>query len=293
MNRVSIVIVSYNTRDLLLACVESAYASKGVPEPQVIVTDNASSDGSAQAVCEAFPQCTVIENGENLGFSKANNVGIARATGDYVLLLNPDTVVQPDVLAEMTEYMEKNPDVGMASCKLVTGDGSLDLACRRSFPSLWDGFCRASGLSALFPRSRLFARYNLTFLDENKTYEVDCVNGAFMFVRREAMNEVGLLDEDYFIYSEDVDWCYRFRRKGWKVVYHPATTTIHLKGQSGNPIARSMIPLHFRSMETFCRKHYFPRLGFTRRLMLLAGLRIWKRLTIARNALRRRKRTRP
>jgi len=289
----SVVIVSYKTRDLLLACVESVYASEGVPEPQIIVVDNASSDGSPKAVRDAFPRCVVIENAENMGFSKANNIGIARATGDYVLLLNPDTVLQPDVLADMTEYMEKHRDVGMATCKLVTGDGSLDLACRRSFPSLWDGFCRAAGLSALFPRSRLFARYNLTYFDESETREVDCINGAFMFVRREAMNDVGLLDEDYFIYSEDVDWCYRFWKKRWKVVYHPTTTTLHLKGQSGNPIARTMIPLNFRSMETFCRKHYFPRLGLVRRLMLLAGLRAWKWLTIARNALRRRKRTRP
>ena len=289
----SIIIVSYNTRDLLLACVESVYASEGVPEPQVIVVDNASSDGSPGAVRDAFPRCVVIENAENTGFSKANNIGIERATGDYVLLLNPDTVLQTDVLADMTEYMENHPDVGMATCKLITGDGSLDLACRRSFPSLWDGFCRAAGLSSLFPRSRLFARYNLTFLDEDETNEVEAVNGAFMFCRREAIGRVGSLDEDYFMYIEDLDWCLRFRKAGWKVVYRPTSTTIHYKGKSGNPRSGRMIRELFKSTEIFYRKHRFPEISRSHRACILISLWLWKWTTLFLNALRRKKRTRP
>jgi N-acetylglucosaminyl-diphospho-decaprenol L-rhamnosyltransferase len=189
--------------------------------------------------------------------------------------------------------MDEQRDVGMVSCKLVTQDGSLDLACRRAFPSLWDGFCRASGLSQWFPKSRLLAGYNLTYLDEHKTCEVDAVNGAFMFTRREAVEEVGLLDEDYFMYCEDLDWCFRFGRSGWKVVYHPAATTVHLKGQSGNPKSSAMIRELFRSTKMFYRKNCFAGMGPIRRASVLIGLDIWKWATLLRNALRTNKRTRP
>ena len=293
MESVSVIIVSYNTRDILLGCLRSVYASKCVDGLGVFVIDNSSTDTSVEAVHAAFPQCRVIANDENLGFSKANNLGLECAQGRYVLLLNPDTVVEPDVLQKMTEYMDKHPDVGMVSCKLVTGDGSLDLACRRSFPSLWDGFCRASGLSALFPRSRLFSRYNLTYLDEDETYEVDAVNGAFAFVRREAVEQVGPLDEDYFMYIEDLDWCYRFRKAGWKIAYHPAATTVHLKGQSGNPRSPIMIRELFKSTEIFYRKHYFPHMRAFGTVLMLASLRLWKWTTLLRNAVRPEKRTRP
>jgi GT2 family glycosyltransferase len=163
--------------------------------------------------------------------------------------------------AKMVALMDEQQDVGMVSCRLVTQDGSLDLACRRAFPSLWDGFCRASGLSQWFPKSRLLAGYNLTYLDEHKTCEVDAVNGAFMFARREAVEEVGLLDEDYFMYCEDLDWCFRFGRSGWKVVYHPAATTVHLKGQSGNPKSSAMIRELFRSTKLFIVKLFLRRWG--------------------------------
>ena len=146
----------------------------------------------------------------------------------------------------------------MVSCKLVLLDGSLDLACRRSFPSLLDGFSRAAGLSKVFPRSRLFSRYNVTYLDENATYEVDAVNGAFMMTRREAVNQVGLLDPDYFMYMEDLDWCFRFRRHGWRIFYFPETEVIHLKGRSGNENSSPMIREFFKSMDLFCIKNYFP-----------------------------------
>ncbi|UCD58574.1 MAG: glycosyltransferase family 2 protein [Candidatus Hydrogenedentota bacterium] len=289
----SIIIVSYNTRDLLLAALRSVYGSSYLVEPEVIVVDNASSDGSPEAVRAQFPRCTVIANEENLGFSRANNMALKRAHGRYILLLNPDTVLEPEVLQKMENYMDNRPDVGMVSCKLITADGSLDLACRRSFPSLWDGLCRASGASGLFPKSRLFARYNLTYLDENETCEVDAVNGAFMFVRREAAEQVGLLDEDYFMYIEDLDWCYRFREAGWKIIYHPAASALHLKGKSGNQHSSAMIRELFKSTETFYRKHYFPRIGITHKVLLTQSLALWKWTTLAKNALRNTKRTRP
>jgi GT2 family glycosyltransferase len=293
MTKISIVIVSYNTREILLNYLRSVYSSTGDVELEVFVVDNASSDGTVDAIRGEFPQCTVIANEANVGFSRANNQAVRLCNGRYILLLNPDTAVEPDVLAKMVAFMDEQPDVGMVSCRLVTGDGSLDLACRRAFPSLWDGFCRASGLSQLFPDSKLLARYNLTYLDEDQTCEVDAVNGAFMFARREDIEEVGLLDEDYFMYSEDLDWCFRFGKSGWKIVYHPAATTVHLKGQSGNPKSSAMIREMFRSTKLFYRKNCFPQMGPIRRASILISLDIWKWRTLLKNALRTSKRTRP
>jgi GT2 family glycosyltransferase len=293
MIRISVIIVSYNTRDLLLDCLSSVYASEGDLDLEVFVVDNASSDGSVDVVGEYFPECTVIAGTENVGFSKANNKALRIATGDYILLLNPDTIMDANVLAAMTAYMEQNPDVGMCSCKLVLGDGSLDLACRRSFPSFWDGFCRAVGLSALFPRIPLFTRYNLTHLNENETYPVDAVNGAFMFTRREAVEEVGFLDEDYFMYAEDLDWCFRFGKAGWKVMYHPVATTVHFKGQSSKARSSAMIREMFKSTKLFYRKHYYPSMSPTKRFLMTLGLEAWKRMSLVKNAMRAEKRTRP
>ncbi len=289
----SVIVVSYNTRELLLECLRSVYDSTYSSDLQVIVVDNASQDGSAEAVRSHFPEGLLIANSENTGFSRANNLGIEHARGRYLLLLNPDTALDSDVLEKMTEYMDIHRDVGMVSCKLVAGDGSLDLACRRSFPSLWDGLCRASGLSKLFPKSRLFARYNLTYLDEDQTYMVDAVNGAFMFTRREAVRQVGLLDEDYIMYIEDLDWCYRFQKAGWKIVYHPVATTLHLKGQSARQNSSEMISELFRSTKTFYRKHYFPNVGPLREMLVVQSLSLWKWTTLARNSMRRVKRTQP
>src|SRR5690606_20584224 len=152
---------------------------------------------------------------------------------DYVLLLNPDTIVLDHAFDRPIAFLRAHPRAGMVSCRLVKADGTLDLACRRSFPTAFDGFCRAVGLSRLFPRSRWFARYNVTYRDEHQPARVDAVNGAFMLVPRAVMNEVGYLDESYFMYMEDLDWCYRFGAHGWEVYYDPSATVVHLKGESG------------------------------------------------------------
>ena len=293
MLRISVVIVSYNTRALVLKCLRTVFQSLGDLDLEVFLVDNASHDGTAQAVREEFPQCQVIANERNEGFSRANNKAMRESTGDYVLLLNPDTMVSEDVLEKMLHFMETNPDVGMVSSKLVTEDGSLDLACRRSFPSIWDGLCRAAGISHRFPKSRLFARYNLTYLDEDETYEVDAVNGAFMFTRREAVEEVGLLDEAFFMYMEDLDWCYRFKQAHWKIMYHPVATTIHLKGKSSNSRSSRMIRELFKSSALFYKKHQFAHIGPVQKSFILMGLSLWKYTTLIRNAFRTEKRTRP
>lgn len=290
---VSVVIVNYNTRDLLLSCLQSVYASEGIGDPEVFVVDNGSSDGSVEAVSKQFPCVNVISCGRNMGFSRANNLAIPRAYGKYVLLLNPDTRVEKDCLRKMVAFMDHHPEVGISTCKVLLGDGKLDLACRRSFPGLWAGFCRASGLSALFPRSKVFAGYNLTFLDENETHEVEAVNGAFMFCRRSGIDEVGLLDEDYFMYIEDLDWCYRFRAAGWRIAYYPVAVTYHFKGQSSRANSEAMIRELFRSTRLFYRKHYGKRWTLVKRWTVEGGLWLWEYMTLARNALRKEKRTRP
>jgi GT2 family glycosyltransferase len=289
-----VVIVSYNTRILTLQAIESVLqATWDSGRVHLHVVDNASSDGSVAAIRERFPEVLVIDPRENLGFSKANNRAIRESEGDFVLLLNPDTIVGKDSLVKMESYLKENSDVGMVTCRLELENGELDLACRRSFPTMWDGMCRATGLSKLFPRSPVFSRYNLTYLDERETHDVDAVNGAFMFCRRAAIDQVGLLDEDFFMYGEDLDWCYRFRKAGWRIVYHPAATTVHLKGKSSGKKSVAMINELFRANEIFARKHYFPAYGPLRKAGFLLANRAWRRYTLLKNSLRKSKRARP
>ncbi len=259
---VGIVIVNYNTRDLLRTCLQTVYASRGQLSFEVCVVDNGSADGSADMVAAEFHQVRLIANADNHGYPAANNQGL-RAFGypdgadapRFALLLNPDTELPEDALTEMLAFMTARPDAGVAGPKLVRPDGSLDLACRRSFPSPAVSFYRLVGLSRLFPRSRRFGRYNLTYLDPDQTAEVDAVVGAFMLVRREAIRDAGLLDETFFMYGEDLDWCYRIKAAGWKVYYNPAVTVLHVKRASSQHSPRARVEF-WRAMELFYTKHY-------------------------------------
>ncbi len=262
MADLGIVIVNYNTRDLLQTCLETVYGSEGPVSFEVCVVDNGSTDGSAAMVAKMFPQTHLIANPDNRGYPAANNQGL-RAFGfphapdapRFALLLNPDTELPPNALREMVAFMESHPRAGVAGPKLVRRDGSLDLACRRSFPSPEVAFYRLTGLSRLFPRSRRFGRYNLTYLDPDQVSEVDAVVGAFMMVRREAIQQVGLMDETFFMYGEDLDWCYRIKMAGWKVYYNPAVTVLHIKRASSQRNPRARVEF-WRAMTIFYRKHY-------------------------------------
>jgi N-acetylglucosaminyl-diphospho-decaprenol L-rhamnosyltransferase len=257
-----IVIVSYNTRDLLRTCLETVHASEGKFSFKVCVVDNNSDDGSAAMVAAEFPQVHLIANADNLGYSKANNRGL-RGLGypnavdapRFALLLNSDTALGSDGLAGMLAFVEEHFDAGVAGPRLVLPDGSLDLACRRSFPSPAVSLYRFLGLSRLFPHSSRFGRYNLTYLSPDEMTEVDSVVGAFMMVRREAIRDVGLLDETFFMYGEDLDWCYRIKAAGWKVYYNPAVTVLHIKRASSRHSARAQVEF-WRAMDFFYRKHY-------------------------------------
>ena len=261
----AIVIVNYNTRDLLRACLRSVYASEGDFTFHVTVVDNDSQDGSVEMVRHEFPQARVIAAPMNGGFAYANNIGL-RAYGfgqgqpletlpRYALLLNPDTEVPPTALAEMLALMDARPELGASGPKLILPDGSLDKACRRSFPTPMSFIYRGLGLSKLFPNHPRFGQYNLTFLPEDQETEVDSVVGAFMLVRREALEDAGLLDESFFMYGEDLDWAYRIKQAGWKILYYPRVIVYHHKGAAsrGNVKARRAF---YDAMAIFVRKHY-------------------------------------
>ena len=257
-----IIIVNYNTRELLHRCLETVFASQGLTF-RVCVVDNASTDGSVALVTRAFPQVLLLENEENLGYPAANNQGLqalgfeqqGETVPRYALLLNPDTEVPPDGLAQMVAFMDDHPQAGAAGPKLVQPDGSLDLACRRSFPSPEVSFYRVIGLARLFPKSHRFGRYNLTYLDPDQEAEVDSVVGAYMQVRRETIWQVGLLDDSFFMYGEDLDWAYRIKAAGWKVYYYPQVTVLHVKRAASRHSARAQVEF-WRAMEIFYRKHY-------------------------------------
>lgn len=280
---IGIVIVSWNTQELLRRCLETVYASAGLETYRVVVVDNGSTDGSAEMVAEHFPQALLVAGHGNVGYPAGNNLGL-RALGyahqngiaapgspRYALLLNPDTELPPDALAHMLQFMEANPRVGVAGPKLVLPTGKLDLACRRSFPTPEVSLWRMLGFSKLFPRNRVFARYNLTYLDENETTEVDSVVGAFMIVRREVIDEVGLLDEVFFMYGEDLDWCKRIKEAGWKVMYYPQVQVLHIKRASSRQNKRSRVEF-VRAFLIFYNKHYRAQTPWWVHVAVLAGI---------------------
>ncbi|HSP88238.1 MAG TPA: glycosyltransferase, partial [Ignavibacteriaceae bacterium] len=251
----SIIIVNYNVKEFLQNLIHSIYKAGENLKYEIIIVDNASDDGSFELLNEKFPQIKLIVNDKNLGFSKANNIGLNKAKGKYLLLLNPDTIVQEDTFEKMINFFEKTPEAGMAGCKILNPDGTLQLACRRSFPGPWTSFCKVTGLSNLFPNSRLFAMYNLTYLNENETYEVDAISGSFMMLKREAYEKVGNLDEQFFMYGEDLDWCYRMQKAGFKVYYVHNTTIIHYKGESTKRSSIDETKVFYNAMHLFVKKH--------------------------------------
>jgi O-antigen biosynthesis protein len=253
---VSVIIVNYNVRDFLhQSLVSLQKALKGI-RSEIFVIDNASDDGSAEMVRRRFPRIRIIANTVNLGFAKANNMALRKARGKFLLLINPDTIVQEDTVRVMMEFLRSHPDVGLAGCKILNPDGSFQPACRRGLPTPWVAFTRIIGLSKLFPKTRLFGKYNLTYLDTEETYPVDAVSGSFMMVRKETFQQVGGLDESYFMYGEDLDWCYRIRQTGWQIYYVHSTQIIHYKGESTRRSSLDEIRTFYDAMHLFVEKHF-------------------------------------
>ena len=284
-----IVIVNWNTCDRLRDCLKSLDASRGVAFTTYVV-DNASTDGSPAMVRHEFPNVHLIESQTNGGYSYANNLGLRQIlaldpTPRFVLLLNPDTVVPPDAFAQMIEFFNVHADAGVAGPKLVMANGKLDNACRRSFPSPELAIYHALGLDDRFPKSQRFARYEMTFLDENATAEIDSVVGAFMMMRTEVLYQVGLLDEAYFMYGEDLDLALRIKKKGWKVYYYPDVEVTHYKREASKKSARAQYEF-WRSGYIFYQKHYARTTSFPMHLVLCAGLVIKGGIKLLREMMR-------
>ncbi|MEW5720395.1 MAG: glycosyltransferase family 2 protein [Chloroflexota bacterium] len=289
MSDLGIVIVNYNTRDRLRDCLTSLQASRGVSFV-VFVVDNDSPDGSAAMVRAEFPQVQLIESKINGGYPYANNLALRQVLAldpapPFALLLNPDTVLPPDALAQMLAFFAAHPDVGIAGPKLVMADGKLDNACRRSFPSPELSIYHVLGLDDRFPKSKRFARYEMTFLDENETTEVDSVVGAFMMLRTETLRQAGLLDESYFMYGEDLDLALRIKQRGWKVYYYPAVQVLHYKREASRHSERA--PYEFwRAGYIFYKKHYADKTPMLLRALIVCGLAMKGGMKLVREMLR-------
>lgn len=281
----SIIIVNYKTEELTINCLDSVFEShlKDLTM-EVIVVDNASGDGSIEAIEARFPQARIIKNTENLGFSKANNIGIDVSKGEYILLLNSDTIVEHNTFYESLIFMKNHPHIGALGCKVLLEDGSLDAACKRSFPSPVNGLYHSLKLDQRFPDSRRFGEYNLTYVDEDKTCSVDCVMGAYMLVPRRVIDEVGRLDEDFFMYGEDIDWCYRIKTAGYSIIYYPKVRIFHLKRASGlgkrNP---KVIAAFYDAMILFYGKHYGDKYSAVTKAIVFSGIRLLKKRALAKN----------
>lgn len=273
----AIVIVNFNVAPLLRRCLQSVLASQGQSAFSVCVVDNDSDDESVSMVREEFPEVLLIANEVNVGYPAANNQGL-RALGvgsehepRYALLLNPDTEVPPDAFERFIRYLDKHTEIGVMGPKLVLPDGTLDLACRRGFDSMSALAYRMLGLSRLFPNSPRFARYNMTFLDEDELADVDSVVGAFMMVRTAALQGVGLLDDRFWMYGEDLDWAKRIKDAGWRVVYNPSVTVLHVKRASSRQNPRAQIEF-YRAMLIFYYKHYRRSTSIWLHWLILIGI---------------------
>lgn len=278
---ISVIIVNYNVKDYLLQCLRSLNASVGSATTEVIVVDNDSHDGSVEELQPLFPSVRWIALDENIGFGRANNVGLEHASGRYVLYLNPDTIIGADTLSVMCKFLDEHPKTGIAGCKVLNPDGSFQVACRRGLPTPWVSFCKLFGLQRLFPSSKLFAGYNLTYLPVDATYAVDALIGAFMVGRTELMRSLGGFDPAFFMYGEDIDLCYRVQQAGFDVTYVHTTSIVHYKGESTKRSSINEVRVFYDAMEIFAKKHFggsriflaFLRLGIGVRAVLARAMR--------------------
>ena len=252
----SIIIVNYNVRYFLEQCLHSVKRAAGELKTEIWVVDNNSVDGSCAMVLEKFPDVNLIRNDQNRGFSVANNQAIRRSSGRYILLLNPDTVIEEDTLVKCVAYMDEHPGSGGLGVKMIDGKGDFLPESKRSLPTPRVAFYKIFGLSRLFPKSRIFGRYHLGYLDKDRIHEVEILSGAFMMLRASALDEVGLLDEDFFMYGEDIDMSYRLLNAGYKNTYFPETTIIHYKGESTKKGSLNYVLTFYKAMVKFARKHF-------------------------------------
>lgn len=260
--KISIVIVNYNVEYFLEQCLNSVRRALQGVEGEVFVVDNNSVDGSLKMLSQKFPDVKVIANKENVGFSRANNQAIRVSTGEYVLLLNPDTVIEDDTLIKCIAFMDAHPDAGGLGVKMVDGKGNFLPESKRGLPTPAAAFYKMFGLAKLFPHSKRFARYYMGHLSNDETNEVEILAGAFMMMRRETLDKVGLLDETFFMYGEDIDLSYRITQGGYKNYYFPETRIIHYKGESTKKTSVNYVFVFYKAMEIFAKKHFGQKRAF-------------------------------
>jgi len=265
--KVSVVIVNFNTSEQLKDCLDNVF-SQG-QDIEVIVIDNASPDNSLEMVRNNFPSVKLVEAKENKGLAYGSNLGLEVATGDYILYLGSDAYPEKGVITGIAEFMDKSTDVGISTCKLVLRNGSLDMDAHRGFPTPWASLTYFSKLNLLFPKSKIFNQYFLGYKDFTDPHEIDLCISHFMFVRKKVFDEVGKWDEDFFVFGEDVDFCYRVKKAGWKIMYLPQFTAVHYKGVSvgtrkeskdiskaSNETKLKMRKSTTEAMKLFYKKHY-------------------------------------
>ena len=299
MPKLSVVILNYNTRDYIVRClgsIEEQNLDISSGSLEVIVADNGSTDGSSEKIRKGFPWVKLIENKRNIGFAAGNNRAIRKAKGELLLLLNSDTVVLPDAFEKLVKFMDERTDAGAVTGKLVLPDGAIDLSCHRGSPTPWNAFTYFVKLEQLFPNSPFFSGYHQTWKDFDAIHEVDAISGACFMVRTKVVEQVGLLDERYFMYAEDLDWCMRIRDKGWKIYYDPEATVIHFKKRSGRKKdegkqltdktkkIRSVTTTYFNdTMQLFYDKHYKDKYPLFLRKLVFTGIWLFGKIRTLRS----------
>ena len=296
MARIHGVILNYNTAELLRRCLQHSFASVTSHQFTLTVVDNGSRDDSLSMLRAEFPEVAVIRSERNLGFAGGNNLALraiieqmppdADRDHEYILLINTDLFLAPESLETLTNFMEEHPEAGVVGPRVEKRDGSLDLACRRSFPTPANAFFKLFGLSRRFPGHARLADYNLTHLDPGQLTEVDAVMGACMMVRLAAIDQAGLLDEAFFMYGEDLDWAYRIKERGWRVYYNPQTRVLHYKGATSARSSWRMIVEFYRAMYLFYRKHYAARSSRPVNWLVACGIAVRGAIALGINALR-------
>ncbi|MEN8098343.1 MAG: glycosyltransferase family 2 protein [Chloroflexota bacterium] len=269
----TIIIVNWNVRDLLRRCLQSLHEANTSLETQIIVVDSASSDGSVEMVSDEFPQVSLLVQKENIGFTRGNNLGIADANSEYILLLNPDTVVDSNALEEMVAYMQEHPEVGVLGPLLVYPDGSIQ-SSRRRFPTLATLFFESTWLQPIAPR-KVLDNYYVKDIPDDEVAKVGWIMGACMLVRQKAIDEAGPLDEGYFMYSEEMEWQRRIQDKGWQVVYYPQVRVVHFEGKSSEQVMAQRHIYFQQSKLRYARQYFGPFRGTLLRVFLLANY-VWQ-----------------
>ena len=252
--KISVVIVNYKVKFFLEQCLHSLYKAGANTEMEVFVVDNNSGDDSVEYLRKRFPKVIFIENTKNVGFAKANNQAIRKSKGELILLLNPDTFLGESTLDEVISFMDSNPNTGAVGVKMIDATGRFLPESKRSIPTPWVSFCKVFGLSILFPNSKIFGRYSLGYLDKNSVHKIDILAGAFMLFRKDVLDEIGLLDESFFMYGEDIDISYRVIKKGYDNYYLP-TSIIHYKGESTPKHSIKYVRIFYEAMDIFFKKH--------------------------------------